>query len=336
MSGEQVRAAVLRAYGGLPSVEERPGPAAPSGHVLVDVHAVPITPLDVLCATGTSYFGRPPLPYVPGVQGVGVARSGELAGTRVWFPTSAGMRPGDGSLASTVSVPATELVALPGEVPATVVAALGLSAVAARCALLDRGGLRPGEQVVVLGAGGVVGQVAVQLARRAGARRVVAGCRSEAAAARALRSGADTVVRLDTDDVEVLAARFLDGCDGAADLVLDPLAGAPAAAALRALGPGGRLVHLGSSAGPALVLDSATLRGRSLAVLGYTNNDLTAGQRAAALHAVLAAAGDGLMVDAETVPLDGVPQAWERQATGRAAVRLVVDLVGSTTTKESP
>ena len=334
MSGEPVRAAVLRAHGRPPAVERRPAPQPAAGSVLVDVQAVPITPLDVLCATGTSYFGAPALPYVPGVQGVGVVRSGPTAGGRVWFPTSAGMGPGDGSLATTVGVPEDALVPLPDDVPAPVVAALGLSAVAAWCALLERGGLRAGEQVVVLGAGGVVGQVAVQVALRAGARRVVAGCRSEQAAERARRSGAAEVVRLDTDDVDLLAARFRQACAGAADLVLDPLAGAPAAAALQALGPGGRLVHLGSSAGPTLALDSAALRGRSLAVLGYTNNDLTPQRRAAALTAVVAAARDGLRVDAETVPLAEVAQAWDRQATGRAAVRLVVDLTASTTAED--
>ena len=109
--------------------------------------------------------------------------------------------------------------------------------------------------------------------------------------------------------------------------MLDPIAGAPATAALQALGLRGRLVHLGSSAGPGFTVDSAALRGRSLAVLGYTNNDLTPEQRRAALHAVTTAAARGeLTVDAETVPLARVGEAWDRQAQGRAGVRLVVDL----------
>lgn len=323
------RAAVLLAHGAPPVVQERPLPVAGPGQVLVEVHAAPITPLDVLCASGTSYFGAPALPYVPGVQGVGVVAAGSAlaTGTPVWFATSAGMAPGDGSLATVVAAAEGDVVAIAPDVPATAVASLGLSAVAAWMALTWRGELAAGEQVVVLGAGGVVGQAGVQIARLRGARRVVAGCRSDAAADRAVRSGADEVVRLDTDDVDELARRFAAACDGPADLVLDPLFGVPAAAALRVLGPAGRLVNLGGSAGPTAVFDSATLRSRSLRVLGYTNNELSAEQRRDALTALLACAARGeVRVDHEVVPLDRVAEAWDAQSSSRAAVRLVVDL----------
>ena len=324
----EARAAVLREYGRAPQVGPWTVPGRADGRVLVDVRAAPITPLDVLCASGTSYFGPPALPYVPGVQGVGVVREAGArpAGTPVWFATSAGMAPGDGSLAPVVSVPADDVVALEHDVPPAEVAALGLSAVAAHVALLERGALQAGEQVVVLGAGGVVGQVAVQLARLAGARRVVAGCRSDSSAARALEAGADEVVRL-VDDVDALAQAFLAACDGPADLVLDPLFGVPAAAALHALGRGGRLVNLGSSAGATAALDSAVLRSRSLRVLGYTNNELTPEQRRQALtHVVRHAAEDGLRADHEVLPLARVDEAWTRSSSGRATHRLVLDL----------
>ena len=324
-----VRAASLLAHGQPPAVQERPAPQTGEGRLLVEVHAAPITPLDVLCASGTSYFGAPALPYVPGVQGVGVVAPGQTlpAGTPVWFATSAGMAPGDGSMAALVAAREQDVVALEHEVPAPQVAALGLSALAAWSGLTWRGELRAGEQVVVLGAGGVVGQAAVQIARLEGARRVVAGCRSDAATERALRAGADDVVRLDTDDVDELSSRFTAACDGPADLVLDPLFGVPAAAALRALGPGGRLVNLGSSAGATAAIDSATLRSRSLRVLGYTNNELTAEQRRHALTQVLRHAADGaLAVDHEVVGLDRVAEAWTRQQDGRASARLVIDL----------
>ena len=97
------------------------------------------------------------------------------------------------------------------------------------------------------------------------------------------RCGADVVVALDTDDVATPAGGRGWRADGPVDLVVDPLFGVPAAAALRALRPHGRLVNLGSSAAETAPLDSATLRSRSLRVLGYTNNELTPAQRAAAL-----------------------------------------------------
>ncbi|MDG4797531.1 zinc-binding dehydrogenase [Micromonospora sp. WMMD1082] len=316
-------AAVITTCGRPPAVARREPPRPGDGQVRVRVAAAPITPLDVLCASGTSYFGAPGTPYVPGVQGVGHLDDG----TAVWFPTTAGMRPGDGSMAEHCVVPYADVVALPDGAD-TLVAALGLSAVAALMALTWRGELRAGEQVVVLGAGGVVGQAAVQLARLHGARRVVAAARSAAAQERARILGADDVVALaDTDDVDTLADRLRAACDGPADIVLDPLFGVPAAAALRTLGPHGRLVNLGSSAGEQAPVDSATLRSRSLRVLGYTNNELDAARRAAAIREIAGHIVAGrLTVTHETVPLAGVADAWTRQAEGRAAGRIVLTM----------
>jgi NADPH:quinone reductase-like Zn-dependent oxidoreductase len=315
-----MRAAEIQSPGRLPVLVDRDRPVARLGEVLVDVTAAPITPLDLLCASGTSYFGVPRTPYIPGAQGVGRAN-----GKIVWFPTTAGMAPGDGSMADAVAVREDDLVVLPDEADPVLVAALGLSAVAAHMALLWRGQLAVGEQVIVLGAGGVVGQAAVQLARAGGARRVVAAARSSAAQARASRAGADAVVALDTDDVAVLTARFTAAADGPVDLVLDPLFGIPAAAAARVLRPGGRLVNIGSSASETCPLDSSTLRSRSLRLLGYTNNELTAAQRAAAVTTVAQYAASGsLSVAYEVTPLENVAAAWERQASGGATAGRIV------------
>lgn len=332
-----MRAALIETCGRLPVVADVAEPEPGPGEALVRVCAAPVTPLDLLCATGTSYFGAQPTPYVPGVQGVGTVVGtvgGTVGGRAVWFPTTAGMRPGNGSMAELAAVAHADLVALPDGADRVLVAALGLAAVAAHQALLWRGELAAGEQVIVLGAGGAVGQAGVQLARIAGARRVIAGTRSAAATGRAQRAGADAVVALDTDDVAELAARFVKAADGPVDLVLDPLFGVPAAAAARALRPGGRLVHLGGSASESCPIDSATLRGKSLRLLGYSNNELTGEQRAAALTFVAErsmAGGAGqsrtagaLTVDHETVPLDEAPAAWARQAAGAPGGRIVL------------
>jgi NADPH:quinone reductase-like Zn-dependent oxidoreductase len=315
-----MRAAQVQQPGRPPVLIDRDPPVPGRGEVLVTVTAAPITPLDLLCAGGRSYFGVPVTPYVPGVQGVGT-----VDGRTVWFPTTAGMRPGDGSMAAVAAVPAGDIVELPRGADPVLLAALGLSAVAAYLALTWRGELAAGEQVLVLGAGGVVGQAAVQLAHLAGARRVLAGARSAAGRVRAERAGADAVVALDTDDVAELAARFEAAADGPVDLVLDPLFGVPAAAAARTLRPGGRLVNLGSSAAETCPIDSATLRSRSLRLLGYTNNELTSDQRAAALTAIAEQAARGaLSVAHEVVPLGRVGAAWQRQSAGQASGRIVL------------
>jgi NADPH2:quinone reductase len=316
-----MRAVLLDRCGVSPAVGERETPEPRAGELLVRVTAASITPLDVLCASGTSYFGTPATPYVPGVQGVG-----ELAdGTPVWFATTAGMRPGDGSMAEYAAVRPADTVALPAGVDRRLVAALGLSAVAAYNALHLRGGLRGGDQVLVLGGGGVVGQAAIQLALIGGARRVVAACRSEAGRQRALKVGASAAVPLDGPDVTGLAARMKEAVDGPVDLVVDPLFGVPAAAALRTLRAGGTLVNLGGSAAETAPFDSSTLRSGSLRVLGYTNNALTPEQRNDAVRLVAEHVRAGrLTADYEPVALADVTDAWSRQAAGLAGRRIVL------------
>jgi NADPH2:quinone reductase len=301
-----VIAAEIRTPGQPPVVAGRAEPSPGPGEVAVRVTAAPITPLDLLCASGTSYFGVPATPYVPGVQGVGV-----LAGKPVWFATAAGMRPGDGSMAEYAVAASADVVTLPEEADPPLVAALGLSAVAAWSCLTGTGELAAGETVLVLGAGGVVGQSAVQLARVAGAGRVVACARSDAALDQARRLGADGTVRLeDGEDAEGLARR-LGAVAGPVDLVIDPVCGLPAAAALRTLRPGGRLVNLGSAAGEVCPVPSAVLRSRSLRILGYTNNELTADERREALLTVVAQTMTGaLTVGYERVPLQDAARAW--------------------------
>ena len=323
-----MRAAVLHTPGRPPAFDDHPEPVVAAGSSVLRVTAAPVVPLDLLCASGTSYFGRPMVPYVPGVQGVGVVeQSDRLArGTSVWFATSAGMAPGDGSLAERCVVADTDVVPLDPEngVPDAMVAALGLSGVAAWMALSWRGALKPGERVLVLGGGGAVGQVGIGAAHALGAATVVAVARSEEAQERARRAGADVVLAADPDP-HALSARIADAAGGPVDVVLDPVFGTAATAASRVLAEGGRLVNLGGASGDEAVFSSAVLRSRSASVLGYTNNALTSDQRRAALTAVLDLAASGRVSLAfDTQPLSTVEQAWERQAREDASPRLVL------------
>jgi NADPH:quinone reductase-like Zn-dependent oxidoreductase len=321
-----VRAAVLDVPGEAPVVRDHPAPVERPGHSLVAVTAAAIVPLDLLVASGRSYFGRPATPYVPGTQGVGVVERSAVhpAGTRVFVVTAAGMAPGDGTLAERCQVPDDAVVPLGAGVPDTAAAALGMSAVAAWTVLTDRARLRPGERVLVLGAGGAVGQVAVAAAKLLGAGRVVAACRSGEAQERARRAGADAVVPLE-GDADSLTARFQDACGGSVDVVVDPVFGVAATAASRVLADRGRLVNLGGASGDTAEFSSAVLRSRTADVLGYTNAALTADQRRAALEAVFRHAGAGaLAVAHEQIPLADAADAWQRQAAGRAGVRLVL------------
>lgn len=321
-----MNAAVLTRPGGTPAYAEHPDPVPAAGQTLVAVTAAPIVPLDQLCASGTSYFGRPATPYVPGVQGVGVVeRSAVLdEGARVFFSTTAGMTPGDGSLAERCVVPDEDVVAIDPDVDDASLAALGMSGVAAWVMLTARARLGAGETVLVLGGGGAVGQAAVGAAKLLGAGRVVAVSRSPEAQERARRAGADEVLALG-GDVDELTARLRDAVGAGVDVVIDPVFGTAATAASRVLAVRGRLVNLGGSGSDVAEFSSAELRSRSASVLGYTNNHLTADQRREAITAVAGHAAAGrLAVAHEVLPLAQVAEAWRRQASGQAGVRSIM------------
>ncbi len=320
-----MHAAVLHTLGQPPSYAEHPDPQRGTGGSLVRVSAAPLAPLDLLCASGTSYFGAPAVPYVPGVQGVGVVEESDsvTVGTRVWFTSSAGIAPGDGSLAELAAVSGDDLVPVDVPVDDAALAALGLSAVAAWMALTWKARMQPGERVLVLGGGGAVGQVAIGAARILGADRVVAACRSSGAASRAEAAGADEVVL--TSEPDGLEQRLSRACGGQVDVIIDPVFGPTAEAAARVLADGGRLVNLGGSGGDTAVFSSAVLRSRSIEVLGYTNNSLTVEQRRGAVAAVCGHACDGrLAVSHEVHRLDEVEEVWLRLASGDAGGRFVL------------
>ena len=186
------------------------------------------------------------------------------------------------------------------------------------------GRLQPGETVVALGAGGAVGQSVIGAAKALGAGRVVGVCRPGPSTERARAAGADEVVALHTD-AEAMTSLLTSALGSTADVVVDPVGGAAATAALRVLGLHGRLVNLGGSMADDTTYSSALLRSRSLEILGYTNNALRPEQRREALGAVLAHAAEGrIRVVHETCPLDRAEEAWERQAAGAVNGRLVL------------
>jgi len=317
MMSAEMPAAMIRQHAAPPEHVLWSIPSRGPGQALVRVTAAPISPLDLLCASGTSYFGAPRLPYIPGVQGIGIVIEADVLapGQRVWFSCDAGMKPGDGSMALYCVIDESSALVLPDQVDDDLAAALGLSAIAAWMALTWRGHLQSGEQVLVLGASGAVGQVAVQAAKLLGAGRVIAASRDEEGRARALSRGADAVVDLTGDDVEGMRRRMAAACEGPLHLVIDPVWGLPAEAAVRVLAAEGRLINIGSAAGPTARFESAILRSRLHAILGYTNNALTHEQKAGALTEILTHAAAGrCTVEREMVPLARAAEAWERQA----------------------
>jgi NADPH:quinone reductase len=316
-----MRAAVVRELGVPPQVEEWwPDPAPTNGDALVEVLAVPLNPVDIAVGAGGFYGGHPPVPFVAGCECIGrVADSGEV----VWVNGAGLGTKRDGSLAERVAAPESALVPIPDGADPVLAGALGIAGLAGWLPLAWRAPLEGGETVLVLGATGAVGLVAVQAARILGAGRIVAAGRSAVGLERAREVGADETVRLGGED----ARRFREACGGqGADVVIDPLWGKPLAAALDAAAPGARVVNIGQSAGPETTITSANVRGKQLEILGYSNYGaprevVEREYRRLVEHGM---AGE-VRLDVETVPFEDVSAAWERQAAG-AGTKLVVVL----------
>jgi NADPH2:quinone reductase len=202
-------------------------------------------------------------------------------------------------------------------------AALGIAGLAGWLPLAWRAPLVGGEHVLVLGATGSVGLVAVQAAKLLGAARVVAAGRDAAGLERAAEYGADATLRLDESDDLVAAIKDAFGGEGPS-YVFDPLWGEPAAAAIEAAAPHATIVNLGQSAGPTAMLASAAVRFKSLSILGHTNFAVPPGELAEQYRRLVAHAVAGeIRIDVERVPLDAVGEAWRRQADG-AGTKLVI------------
>lgn len=308
-------AAEIDAHGEVPALRAVDEPQRGAGQALVEVLAAPLNPVDLAIASGRFYGGVPPLPHRPGREGAGRVLAGQqlTRGTIVYFDASTG------ALAQRAAIDEASAVALPAGADPARAAALGIAGLAAWLALEHHAGLQPGEHVLVLGASGAVGAIAVQAARLLGAGRVAGAARDTDA----VPAAADAVVALD-DDPAGYAERFRDACAGRLDVVVDPLWGPPAEAAAVAASHGARLVQLGQSAGTEATFLSSTVRGKQLRLLGHSNFAVPATTRRAAYERLLAHAEAGeLDVAIETMPLDRVGEAWERQA-GSPHAKLVL------------
>jgi NADPH2:quinone reductase len=313
-----VRAALIEAIGGKPVVRDVPEPPRGEGSALVEVTAASLNPIDLSIAAGRFYEPATELPYIAGKEGLGrVLEADSLArGTRVYFPMPGGLG-GPGSFSERAAPVEERLIAVPDGVDDPLAACLGVAGLAAWLALEWRAELRPAERVLVLGASGAVGQLAVQAARIMDAGAIVAAARDAEGLERARELGADATVELsEVDRPERLAEAVREACGGPIDVAIDPLWGAPVAVAALAAAPGGRIVHLGQSAGPRATLASAPVRSKMLSILGYATQAVPQDAVADAYRRMVEHAAAGrLTVDHEVIPLERAAEAWRRQET---------------------
>jgi NADPH:quinone reductase-like Zn-dependent oxidoreductase len=306
-----MEAAVLKDYGSDPQFGEFEEPSA-NGLAVVDVVVAGLNPVDHTIASGRFPGREPPLPSVPGLEGIGVA-----GGRRVYFDTPIAPF---GSLGERTLVERDELIEVPDGVDAGLAVSFGISGLAAWLALTWRAGLQRGESVLVLGSSGVLGQIAVQGARLLGAGRVVAAARDSESLDRARDElGADAVVELDGEGD--LTERFEEAAGGGFDVVVDPLWGEPAVAALGALNVEGRLVQIGNSAGESVDLPTRGFRNQLGRIVGHTNFKASRERKRDAFAAMCrhALAGE-LKVETESMPLRDFGRAWNRKSPHRKLV----------------
>ena len=304
-----MRAAVIERYGEPPVLRDVPEPKV-DGSSLVEVSAAPMNPVDISIAGGKFYAGSPPTPYVPGGEGIGRLRQNGKPGPRVYFRAALP----NGAMAERAVVSRDQTVPLPDSVPDGVAAALGTPGMAAYLGLTRRAELKARETILILGASGVLGTIAVQVARLLGAGRVIAAARDERGLARAKELGADATV--DLKQADGLTDRIKEASQGPLNVVIDPVWGAPGVAAMEAMSPFGRFVQLGASAGQEAVVKSGIVRGRYLSVLGYNTFVVPWEDQAAAYRALVdyVVAGQ-LKVEFEVLPLEAVAEAWKQQAS---------------------
>ncbi len=320
-----MKAAVLHEFGSLPRYEEFPEPIAAAGDALIHVKAVALENFDKVAAQGVHYASKRMFPQFPAI--VGHSGAGTLAdGTLVTF---GGSRPPYGTMAEMAVVPkeyAGYLSPVPAGVDAGLAAALPAAALTSYLPLKWAAKLEPGQTVLILGATGVSGRLAVRIASLLGARKVIAAGR-EASILESLREiGASAIVDLKLPDAEVYDA-FLRESSAAYDVVLDFLWGHPTELLFRAITPSEvgfarhrtRYIQIGQSAGAVISLPAEALRTSGLELSGV--GSVPPGVLPQALEQIWTWVREGkLTMDVEKVDLSSVTEAWLRKTTGKRIV----------------
>lgn len=321
-----VRAAIVDAPGAAPRVGSVVLPPRTPGTTLAAVVAAPLNPLDLVIASGTFHSARHEAPYVPGSECVGVVLDSDRHQPGSWVYAECHASPDTpGSLATHVLVDDDDLLPLPKGIDPVRAAAVGNSGTAAFIPLVEDAALRDGETVLVLGATGAVGQLAVQVAHRRGAGRVVGVARDREALALLPALGADAVVGLRAGESAEELAERLGAAAGPVDVVLDGVYGVPLEAALQVCAPRARVVNVGNPAGATARIPAGLLRGKQLTLSGFAGLHTPLRAKQSALTWLWAAlARDELRVDVRTFPLDDLPSAWRTQAVSPHAKCVVL------------
>lgn len=309
-----MNAAVVRSFDQPPRYESFPAPVATDEHqVLGDVLAAALHPRVRSGASGTHYTSSGALPLVPGVDGVARLPDGQ----RVYFVAPDGA---PGTMAQQALIDCRQSIPLPVSADPLTIAAAMIPAMSSWLALRKRVSFEPGKRVLILGATGNAGQLAIRIAKRLGASQVIAAGRDSSLFSRLTELGADAVVSL-AGDLEAAAVSVGEAAANV-DVVIDYLWGQPAERIMPALlmrrtdrSRALDWIHIGSVAGQTIALHSEWLRAANLRLLGSGQGSLSTAAILAELPALIDELAAGtLTVNTKAVPLADVETAWNAPA----------------------
>jgi NADPH:quinone reductase-like Zn-dependent oxidoreductase len=314
-----MKAAIVREAGQPPVYGDFAEPVRSDGENRIAVTAAAMSHVVKSRALGSHYSSPGQFPLVVGVDGVGRLDDGR----RVYFVLP---KAPYGSMAQRTVVPLARCVALPDELDDVTAAAIANPGMSSWAAYAERARLRPGETVLVNGATGTAGRLAVQIAKHLGAKKVIATGRNAGALDSVAALGADVTIPLIEGDA-ALESRFKEQFAEGVDVVIDYLWGETAACLLAAGAKAGpdakpiRFVQIGSVSGPDITLPSAVLRSSAIALMGCGIGSVPLDRLVRCIGELLhAAVPGGFKIAAKAVPLAQVEQAWPEDNSTRRTV----------------
>jgi NADPH:quinone reductase-like Zn-dependent oxidoreductase len=303
-----MKAAVVKEAGATPVYCDFPDPVLADGDHLVTVAAAALSPLTKSRAAGTHYSSSNVFPFVAGVDGVGRLDDG----ARVYFVTP---KPPYGAMAERCATPRSRCIVVPDGLDDVTAAAIANPGMSAWGAFVDRAKLAPGETVLINGATGSAGHMAVQVAKHLGAKKIIVTGRNVETLKSLMALGADVTIPLVADEQaleKTFAEQFAEGVDVVADYLWGPSAERLLIAQAKAdRGNRVRFVQIGSVTAPNIELPSAVLRSTPIELLGSGIGSVPTDRLLAAIKAVLQAAVSGeFKIATRTVPLSEVERTW--------------------------
>jgi NADPH:quinone reductase-like Zn-dependent oxidoreductase len=317
-----VKAAIVREPGKQPVYGDFPEPTPGSSEHRIHVTAAAISHVARSRAAGIHYSSTGQFPFIVGVDGVGRLDDG----SRVYFALPHAPY---GGMAQRTTVSASQCLPLPDNLDDITAAAIANPGVSSWAAYTERAKLKRGETVLVNGATGAAGRLAVQIAKHLGAKKVIATGRNVEALHGVATLGADVTVPLVEDD-DAVEQSFKEQFAAGVDIVIDYLWGKSAErlliAAAKAAEDGVplRFVQIGAISGPNITLPSAVLRASAIELMGSGIGSVPRNRFVSAiadlLHAVVPA---GLKIATRPVPLSQVADAWSWSDSTRRTVLMV-------------